>query len=166
MTRIRRVDSHASWITAVSGPVGPTADGRGKDADSRSRDNPRPSQTVKRAETSLASQNQGQGTQVADKRQEFRAGKRHTLRTGIAASAWCRLSDSNRRPTAYKAVALPAELSRRRAAVAMLQRRPSSEIAVTIVSQSTPTAALDALQCNMTSRAACGNEVTPSTLGV
>lgn len=27
--------------------------------------------------------------------------------------AWCRVSDSNRRPTAYKAVALPAELTRR-----------------------------------------------------
>src|SRR5688500_20028960 len=26
---------------------------------------------------------------------------------------WCRLSESNRRPTAYKAVALPTELSRR-----------------------------------------------------
>ena len=26
---------------------------------------------------------------------------------------WCRVSDSNRRPTAYKAVALPAELTRR-----------------------------------------------------
>jgi hypothetical protein len=26
---------------------------------------------------------------------------------------WCRLSDSNRRPTAYKAVALPTELKRR-----------------------------------------------------
>src|SRR5690606_7149954 len=43
------------------------------------------------------------------------------LRVDPAASAgivgrprldWCRLSDSNRRPTAYKAVALPAELSR------------------------------------------------------
>jgi hypothetical protein len=29
-------------------------------------------------------------------------------------TAWCRVSDSNRRPTAYKAVALPAELTRRR----------------------------------------------------
>ena len=28
---------------------------------------------------------------------------------------WCRVSDSNRRPTAYKAVALPAELTRRAA---------------------------------------------------
>ena len=28
---------------------------------------------------------------------------------------WCRLSDSNRRPTAYKAVALPTELKRREA---------------------------------------------------
>ena len=34
--------------------------------------------------------------------------------SGGDVSAWCRLSDSNRRPTAYKAVALPAELSRRR----------------------------------------------------
>ena len=31
----------------------------------------------------------------------------------LAAAAWCRVSDSNRRPTAYKAVALPAELTRR-----------------------------------------------------
>src|SRR5690606_19059244 len=28
-------------------------------------------------------------------------------------TVWCRVSDSNRRPTAYKAVALPAELTRR-----------------------------------------------------
>src|SRR3546814_12541128 len=33
----------------------------------------------------------------------------------VATAVWCRLSDSNRRPTAYKAVALPTELSRRAA---------------------------------------------------
>ena len=31
----------------------------------------------------------------------------------VGSSGWCRLSDSNGRPTAYKAVALPAELKRR-----------------------------------------------------
>src|SRR5690606_27504185 len=39
---------------------------------------------------------------------------------GIA--GWCRLSDSNGRPTAYKAVALPAELKRRHAG---LRRTPA-----------------------------------------
>ena len=31
---------------------------------------------------------------------------------GVVDSIWCRMSDSNRRPTAYKAVALPTELIR------------------------------------------------------
>src|SRR5882762_9370270 len=33
-------------------------------------------------------------------------------RCGERPGFWCRLTDSNRRPTAYKAAALPAELSR------------------------------------------------------
>src|SRR3546814_8689247 len=43
---------------------------------------------------------------------------------------WCRLSDSNRRPTAYKAVALPTELSRRWALCPLLQMMPNVQPSV------------------------------------
>src|SRR5690606_40499056 len=49
---------------------------------------------------------------------------------------WCRLSESNRRPTAYKAVALPAELSRPGAILARCRcqagtgRRPACQAGV------------------------------------
>ncbi len=38
---------------------------------------------------------------------------KNLFRTAVNKIGWCRLSDSNRRPTAYKAVALPTELKRR-----------------------------------------------------
>ena len=43
-----------------------------------------------------------------------------------ALQEWCRVSDSNRRPTAYKAVALPAELTRPRRLRCVIARRTSS----------------------------------------
>lgn len=53
-------------------------------------------------------------------REQARAGCRAARRAATGCSRipgarreWCRLSDSNRRPAAYKAAALPAELSRR-----------------------------------------------------